>query len=114
MMVLDVAAGLVTAKGNLAFFARLLQMFLNSPTTDLTALRLALSQGDRVVGNLQAHTLKSLAASIGAHPLRDAALALETALAAPPAEGEDALVETLESRLAAARAAVEEYLARPA
>ncbi len=109
--ILDVDAGLVTAKGNRAFYGRLLQMFLKNPSTDMEALQAALARNDRVVGCRQAHTLKSLAASIGAHHLRDAAHALELALAGTAGAGEAALLATLEERLAAARGAVEEELA---
>ncbi|MDY0037151.1 MAG: response regulator [Zoogloea oleivorans] len=78
---LDVAAGLSSTRGRIKSYARLLGQFADS---DLPAqLCRNLSAPDIVAAHRAAHTLKGLAATLGVARLRDAAAALECALAGP-------------------------------
>jgi two-component system sensor histidine kinase/response regulator len=83
---LEVGAGLKAANGRMDLYARLLSRFVQSAEPDAVAA--ALQAGDRLAARRAAHTLKGVAATLGAEPLRQAAAALEAAI--PAAESEDA------------------------
>jgi CheY-like chemotaxis protein len=72
---LDVAAGLRVANGRFDLYLRLLSRFVRSDDGD--APRAALTAGDAVAARRAAHTLKGVAATLGAFALREAAAALE-------------------------------------
>jgi HPt (histidine-containing phosphotransfer) domain-containing protein len=57
-----------------------LERFLSDTPQRIDALEKAMAQGDTTQIHIHAHTLKSAAANINAAALRDAALALETAV----------------------------------
>ncbi len=75
---LDVAQGLKSSGGRIKLYLRLLDKFLASELP--AALIHALEQGDREAARRNAHTLKGVAATIGATDLRDAAMRLEQSL----------------------------------
>ncbi len=83
---LDMRAGLRRALGKPALYRSLLQKFVAGQTGTPTALADALAQGDAVTAERLAHTLKGVAANIGATELQQAAAQLEHALRAqlPP------------------------------
>jgi two-component system sensor histidine kinase/response regulator len=77
---LDVAAGLKVANGRFDLYLRLLSRFVRSDDGD--APRAALAAGDAVAARRAAHTLKGVAATLGASALREEAAALEGAIPA--------------------------------
>ena len=88
---LDLGAGLRAANGRLDLYRRLLSRFVRAGDADATAE--ALAAGDLPAARRAAHTLKGVAATLGAAHLREAAAALEATIAAMPAEaGTDALL----------------------
>jgi CheY-like chemotaxis protein len=87
---LDVAAGLRAANGRLDLYRRLLSRFVHSDDADVAADALAV--GDQGAARLAAHTLKGVAATLGAPRLRKGAEALEAAIAAAPSGDEGAQV----------------------
>ncbi len=77
---LDTAAGLICVAGRVASYRRVLAMFVEHHADDLEHIRTALAEGGREEALRLAHSLKGAAATIGAEPLRAAALTLEMAL----------------------------------
>ena len=76
---LDMQAGLKTTQGNLELYRRLLQRFDDSQAGFVGKFEALLAIDDRDSMERAAHTLKGVAANIGAGPVREAAAALETA-----------------------------------
>ena len=98
---LDVAAGL-RAAGRAEFYLRLLQKFTAS---ELPAqLAQALASGEAAVAQRHAHSLKGVAATLGAHALHDAAAAIESELKAAGAAFDGATLSALAARAAAIEA----------
>jgi len=95
---LDIEAGLHVVRGKLPNYLRLLNMFGTLHHDDLPKLREKLAAGDRDGARMIAHSLKGVAANLGAAELRRQAAELETAIktARPPAELE-AMIAALES-----------------
>ena len=95
---LDVEAGLHVVRGKLPNYLRLLSMFGTLHHDDLPKLREKLAAGDRDGARMIAHSLKGVAANLGAAELRKLAAELETAIkaACPPAELE-AMTTALEN-----------------
>ena len=77
---LDARLGLAQAGSRAALYRRLLAKFLTDQAGLPASLAQALSDSDWQRAERLAHTLKGVAAQIGALPLRDAALRLEQAL----------------------------------
>ncbi len=67
----DVAAGLRYFDGQFPIYRKVAEMFLAGHAGDATALVQALEAGDRDTAHRLAHTLKGLAATLGAVHLRD-------------------------------------------
>ncbi|MFU2487894.1 response regulator [Thauera sp. WH-1] len=76
---IDQAQGLHHAGDNPALYAHMLQLFVSGQHDALARFHTALAAGDRDAASRIAHTLKSVAASIGAQPLSASAQALESA-----------------------------------
>jgi two-component system sensor histidine kinase/response regulator len=74
---LDCRAGLKLMRGNLAKYVHLLDIFSRSHAEDVATLRAQLAAGKNADAQRMAHTLKGVAATLGAEPLRQSALALE-------------------------------------
>jgi PAS domain S-box-containing protein len=77
---LDVDFGKEAAGGDLTFYVRLLRMFANNHGDDVERLRAKVLAGELADARRLAHTLKGIAATIGAEPLRERAAALELAI----------------------------------
>ena len=77
---LDVRAGLRHAGGNVSLYAQLLQRFARDFATFAKTVEFKLIAGNWEDATRQAHTLKGLAASLGAKELQPRAAALEHAL----------------------------------
>ncbi len=112
---LDVEAGLNVVRGKLANYVHLLKKFTDLHFNDASRVRAALAAGQLDEARLITHSLKGVAANIGASELRQRAADLENALkekAEMPVL--DALLETLEysqaSLLDALRKALPEVL----
>lgn len=95
---LDIAAGMISANGNQTFYARMLKMFQDSPSTNIALLKTLIADGDITTATRQVHSLKGIAGSIGAKPLQKAAASLETALKHESGETES-LVSAAERQL---------------
>lgn len=76
---IDTRAGLAVVAGNQNLYRRLLDKFAHSERDFATRYQLAVVSTDRAAAVRAAHTLKGLAANIGAASLTTAAAALETA-----------------------------------
>ena len=99
---LDPAAGLICVRGKVSSYVRLLRKFAQAHREDMRLLRQQRQSGDLEGAQRTAHTLKGLASTLGASPLREDAYALESALQAGRSESEiRALTDALESRLTA-------------
>jgi CheY-like chemotaxis protein len=92
---LDVGLGLKAANGRLDLYLRLLSRFVQDHQTDAAAASLVI--GDFIGARRAAHTLKGVAATLGALRLRDEAASLEAAIVAlpEPSAGPEALNELM-------------------
>ena len=79
---LDVETGLASVAGNGASYLRLLRMFVRGHAGDGAAMRQALAEGRRGDAERMAHTLKGVAATLGALELHATALTVESAIRA--------------------------------
>jgi signal transduction histidine kinase/DNA-binding response OmpR family regulator/HPt (histidine-containing phosphotransfer) domain-containing protein len=77
---IEIADGLARVGGNRAAYRKLLLKFAHNQAQAGTEIRAALACGDGERAVRIAHTLKGVAGNIGAAPLHQGALALETAL----------------------------------
>ncbi|MDD0812625.1 PAS domain S-box protein [Curvibacter sp. RS43] len=78
---LDVALGLKRVMGKRSLYLSMLERFVASQSPTLESLPQALAQGDLVLAERLAHTLKGLAGNLGASGLQQACGELELALA---------------------------------
>jgi PAS domain S-box-containing protein len=77
---LNTAAALTRLGGNMDLYERLLKKFHNDYASVVKQIRGALQVNDLVLAQRQAHTLKSVAAALGAEALSDTAKQLELAI----------------------------------
>jgi signal transduction histidine kinase/HPt (histidine-containing phosphotransfer) domain-containing protein/ActR/RegA family two-component response regulator len=77
---LDVETAVGRLAGDYSLYAKVLAGFERTQAESLTVLAQLCASGDRTGAIRHAHTLKGLAASIGAEPLRAAAAVVESAL----------------------------------
>jgi two-component system, sensor histidine kinase and response regulator len=77
---LDTTLGLQRALGKRGLYVEMLRRFSEGQSQVLTDLQQALAMGDAVLAERLAHTLRSVAANIGAQAVSDRAQALESAL----------------------------------
>ncbi|HRE71667.1 MAG TPA: PAS domain-containing protein [Accumulibacter sp.] len=104
---LDAAAGLQAADGDRSLYLRLLQLFAAQHGNDGERLRAHLAADRWDDARRLAHTLKGVAATIGATTLRERALALESALRAPvPGAGLGRAIAALDAALLPLAAAI--------
>ncbi|MBS4097772.1 MAG: response regulator, partial [Sulfuricella sp.] len=108
--ILSVEVGMMTANGDTGFYARMLQMFLHSPTGDMGSLQILIEHGDLAGARRQAHSLKGMAASIGAKPLQSVMLNMEALLKEERATEALALFLKARDLLVATKLACEMYL----
>ena len=104
---LDVALGLRQVLGREALYLSLLEKFVKGQADVPARLATALAQGDRAGAAIIAHTLKGVAAQIGANQVRELAGQVERAVQQEQPVSELAL---LGQRLAALIAAIEPLL----
>lgn len=78
---ISVEVGLQFCNDSPEFFHKMLEKFLISRTGQIAELEALLGSGDYASGMRMAHTLKSVAATLGAERLAAAAIALEAVLA---------------------------------
>jgi two-component system sensor histidine kinase/response regulator len=96
---LDATAGLAHAGGKTELYDSLLRKFASGQRGFPAALRRALEAGDRALAERLAHTLKGVAATVGARDIQARAACLEQSIA----QGDDpALSEALIAPLASA------------
>jgi two-component system sensor histidine kinase/response regulator len=78
--VLDREAGLKRVRGKETLYQDLLAKFVEGQSGSLDSLKAALASGDRAEALRTAHTVKGVAATLGAMPLSAAAVAVEATL----------------------------------
>jgi len=110
---LDLQLGLRQFDGQAALYRRTLQGFADQYADGLAAWPGWLARGDWTELRRAAHTLQGLAATLGAQPLRQAALALERSAAAADAAPAGAQLQRARAALALLLAEVQAALARP-
>ncbi|MBI2307638.1 MAG: PAS domain S-box protein [Rhodocyclales bacterium] len=99
---LDTAAGLRTVLGRVGRYAELLRRFVRMHGDDAGRLRELSAAGEGEAARLAAHTLKGVAATLGARDLEAAAAALEAALRdGQPATAIDAALNGVDHHLSA-------------
>ena len=101
---LDTAAGLKRVLGKTSMYLAMLQKFVTGKRHDVDLMRQALREGDSARARSIAHSLKGVAATVGAVDVSETALELEALLQ----EGE--LGESLEAVLALAEAQLEDLV----
>ena len=107
---LEVAAGLKAVRGKLDSYTRLLAMFAQSHANDMGMLRAHWAAGEIGEARRLAHTLKSVAATLGAEALRQRALELERVLReSAPAVDIEAGIGAVEAVLTPLLAAIREF-----
>ncbi|TNF99646.1 MAG: response regulator, partial [Gammaproteobacteria bacterium] len=92
---IDIEAGLQRVGGNPKLFKKLLGEFYIDHGEDIAAIRNALEQNDNATAQRLAHTIKGVAATIGASELNLKAKDLETAIKQGEMENVSELVEQL-------------------
>jgi CheY-like chemotaxis protein len=112
---LDPHRGLAVVRGRADKYLQLLHLFAESHPADAARLRALLAAGQFDDARQLAHNLKGVAATLGATRLAGQAAQLENLLKPPAAaEGREALVDNLETELAALIGAIPALPARPA
>lgn len=110
--IIDVQAGLKNVANNEALFRKVLTRFTDQQGSAITDMQNALAAQDHELAHRLAHTLKGLAATIGAMQLHAAALEVEqpmkNALQPSPEQ-----LDTLRQELNSTLAAIAEILATP-
>jgi CheY-like chemotaxis protein/HPt (histidine-containing phosphotransfer) domain-containing protein len=99
---LDVEIGLKNVRGRLPMYLRVLGMFSENHGGDAALLRMQVSANEREAALHNVHTLKGVAATLGAETLRQRSLELELALRQQASAMElESLVYDLEAELMA-------------
>lgn len=99
---LDVTTGLISVRGKLSSYTRLLRKFAEDHRDDMVKLREQYQSGDLDTARRTAHTLKGLAATLGALSIQARAATLEAALRDGESGSEIlAQVDSLEAQLSA-------------
>ena len=115
LTLLDTAAGLKFALGKSSLYARILRKFADGQADAPARVAAALDRGDRKAAEIDAHTLRGLAAQIGATDLRAAAEALERGIRDGMARDRlDALLAEAEALLGPVLAALRSFFAERA
>jgi two-component system sensor histidine kinase/response regulator len=101
---IDTETALRRVAGNVALYHKLLRQFADGQGDTPAQINALLKAGDRTAAERSAHSVKGVAANIGAQPLADAASALEKAIRG----GEDTavLLERFRAEMAAAVAEI--------
>lgn len=112
LAVLDLTAGLRQFDGQGALYRRTLQGFADQYVAGLTAWQGWLARGEWTELRRAAHTLQGLAATLGAQPLHQLALALERSAVAADAVGAAPLLDRVDAALTALLAEIQTVLTR--
>ncbi|MFA7059356.1 MAG: Hpt domain-containing protein [Pedobacter sp.] len=107
---ISIAIGLKRVSGNRELYRELLTMFLNTKRETGHDLRAGLKQADTETAERIAHSIKSIAAVIGAEELSNAAAALEKAIAAGERNRWENTLESFEQCLGVVIAGLEASL----
>ena len=111
--VLSTSKGLSHVAGNKNLYVKLLTRFLQDHTTETQKIQASLDGDDAPSACRMAHTMKSVAATLGADSLSGAAKQLELALREtpiPPRSEIDAMCSTFNTQLQRASVAIKVYL----
>jgi len=108
--VLDAEAALARMRHDRAFYAALMEAFLEDATRQLSMLETALVAGDTESLGLTAHTLKGAGATVGAEAFRAQALALEQAAREGRLDGCTGLLALLRQELEQVRHAAGPFM----
>ena len=111
--VLDLALGLRQFDGQTGLYRRTLQGFADQYAPGLAAWTGWLAGGEWTELRRAAHTLQGLAATLGAQPMHQMALALERCAAAADATGAGLQLGRVEAALATLLADIQQVLDRP-
>lgn len=98
----DFAAALARIGGDRRLYGRICRQFVNEQGGAVTSIRAALAQADRDGATRSAHTLKGLAATLGASDLSGRAARLERQLRDECDSAPDALLDSVQHALAEA------------
>ncbi|KQW43490.1 MULTISPECIES: response regulator [unclassified Roseateles] len=112
-LTLDVRLGLGRFDGQTALYRRTLQGFADQYAAGLGGWSDWLANGDWAELRRAAHTLQGLAATLGAQPLHQLALALERSASAADAASAGTQLGRVEAGLALLQAEIQATLARP-
>jgi len=102
---LDPARGLALLRGQADKYLRLLRLFAESHASDMAQLREQLAASQFDAARQLAHSLKGVAATLGAYHLADQMARLEAALKQPGSDC-DGLIDNIEAGLATLAAAI--------
>jgi HPt (histidine-containing phosphotransfer) domain-containing protein len=108
---LDSAAAIANLSGDRSLYAQIVEVFLEDQAVQRSELVAALAAADHVAARRHAHTLKGMAATVGAERLRLRALALELACKAADPAAIAVAEPPLHTELEATNQALQEYLA---
>ena len=97
---IDQQTGLLALDGDIDSYRQVLHMFVDHHAGDVARLRQAVLEGDLLIGERIAHTLKGVAGTVGALALRDCAALIEHAL-------HEGVTEAVVEQLAACEACME-------
>jgi HPt (histidine-containing phosphotransfer) domain-containing protein len=107
---LDSAGAIANLAGDHMLYGQVVEVFLEDVSTQISDLAAAIAAADHDVARRLAHTLKGMAATVGAERLRLCALALEQACKAGDAAAIAAADPSLREEIAATNQALRDYL----
>lgn len=107
---IDVAAGLRYFGGREDAYHRMLGRFVALRASDASSVRAALSSGDPLAASRLAHSLKSMAATLGAETLRSASARVEALIGEGDARAVESALRALDAALVAACAGMADIL----
>ncbi len=108
---LDSAAALANIAGDRDLYRQMIEVYLEDADAQLSGLDAALAARDHGIARRHAHTIKGMAAAVGAERLRLRAFVLEQACKAADPAAVAAAEPPLRAELAATNQALREYLA---
>jgi CheY-like chemotaxis protein/HPt (histidine-containing phosphotransfer) domain-containing protein len=111
---LNVDAALVNMAGMRELYNEVAGIFPGDATMNLELIKSSLPKGDMEAARRGAHTIKGMAASLGAEPLRALAYATEVACKDSDMVAAYSALDALEEELNAVNAELSDYLASPA
>jgi two-component system sensor histidine kinase/response regulator len=107
----DMASALDNMDRDTGLYEQVVRIFLGDAPACLEQLRVAWAAADTATTVRAAHTLKGMAATIGAEPLHQHLRALEAALATQDAHSFQQMLPSVESELAQVLSTLRDFLA---